>query len=216
MTIARGERGGFPYARYEAFRDQASGFDGITTSFPVESDLEVDGRSAFIASEVSAPNYADVLGLRLELGRWFRSDSIFEAVISDAVWRRSFASSPDVLGRVLLSQTQSYTVVGVAPEDFTGLFAPLRTDCGCRCGRGRRSVRGSTARALPFIFLGRLRPIVSPARAVRLNALDARLPAPVDADAGALARVTVTPVRGTPNAGYRRCRPAFSASCRRS
>ena len=94
----------------------------------MESDLAIDGESQFIGAEFASANYADVFGVRPSLGRWFVDDREPVAVISDAIWERYFDRRPDVLGRVIQSGTDSYTIVGVAPREFTGVRAPLRTD----------------------------------------------------------------------------------------
>src|SRR6266852_4827125 len=94
----------------------------------MESDLEVNGVSEFVAAEVVSANYGVVLGVAPALGRWFTSESEPVAVISHAVWQNRFGGSANVLGRRIGSEAQSYTIVGVAPRAFTGIFAPYRTD----------------------------------------------------------------------------------------
>ncbi|HZI40948.1 MAG TPA: ABC transporter permease, partial [Gemmatimonadaceae bacterium] len=42
------------------------------------------------------------------------------AVISDGFWTRHFQRATDVIGRTLDIGTQRFTVIGVAPEGFTG------------------------------------------------------------------------------------------------
>ncbi len=80
-----------------------------------------------------------LLGVRPRLGRLFRADEEnpgrdHTAVLSDALWRRRFASDPAVLGRSIHLNGEAYTVVGVMPPGFefppfwatgTELWAPL-------------------------------------------------------------------------------------------
>ena len=40
------------------------------------------------------------------------------AVLSDGLWKRLFGASPDILGRTLLLDGRSYTIVGVMPQGF--------------------------------------------------------------------------------------------------
>jgi hypothetical protein len=68
------------------------------------------------------------MGLSPALGRWFADDAEPVAVISYAIWQRRFNLSPDVLGRRIGSQSQVYTIIGVAPRAFTCVLAPMRTD----------------------------------------------------------------------------------------
>ena len=42
-------------------------------------------------------------------------------VISDGLWRRVFGSDPNVLGKVMELGTRRFTIIGVAPPQFTGI-----------------------------------------------------------------------------------------------
>jgi len=128
IVISRGQAATFSYPTYRDFRDRTRTLSGLTASLPMESDLDIDGDSIFVAAEAVSGNYSQIIGARTVLGRWFTTDTEPVAVISYAVWQRSFNLSPDVLGRTVRSESQSYTVVGVAPREFNGIFSPLRTD----------------------------------------------------------------------------------------
>ena len=52
----------------------------------------------------------------------------FVAVLSHATWQRRFAGDPRAIGTTIRINNRSYTVVGVAAEDFAGLEAHQRTD----------------------------------------------------------------------------------------
>ena len=122
----RAHRGRIP--TYREFRARSRALSGLTTSLPMESDLEVHGDSEFVVAEVVPANYADVLGVTPALGRWFADDREPAAVISHAVWQRRFNAVPMSSASRFGSESQSYTIVGVAPREFTGVFAPMRTD----------------------------------------------------------------------------------------
>ena len=129
VVVSRGQTSRrSPIRPIATFRDRSRTLSGLAASFPSESDLDVDGDSTFVAAETVSGNYSSVIGARTALGRWFTSDTDPVAVISYAAWQRHFNLSPDVLGRTVRSESQSYTVVGVAPREFNGIFAPLRTD----------------------------------------------------------------------------------------
>src|SRR5262249_31784832 len=88
LAISRGDA--IPYT-YPAFRDvqrRTRVLAGMTATFPMESDLDVDGDSSFVAAEVTPANYAEVFGIRPALGRWFADDREAAAVISHTVWQR--------------------------------------------------------------------------------------------------------------------------------
>jgi predicted permease len=70
-----------------------------------------------------APNYFALLGVRPQLGRAFdpgdRTPGFnLEAVISDGLWRRSFAADPRILEKSLRLDNDMYRVVGVMPAGF--------------------------------------------------------------------------------------------------
>ena len=57
-------------------------------------------------------------------GRTFRADDDHTGaapvvVLSGGFWKRKFGSSPDVMGKSLVLNGKSYTVIGVVPADFT-------------------------------------------------------------------------------------------------
>ena len=108
--------------------------------------------------------FFDVLHTRPALGRAFLAgeeepgrDDV--AVVSHAFWQR-LGADPGLLGRTLLLDGRSYTVVGIMPRDFdypvpVELWVPLALGPGDRTDRVRKSV----------YMLGRLRPEVSLAEA---------------------------------------------------
>src|SRR5262245_38450729 len=102
------------------------------------------------AIDVTA-NLPDVWGLTPLLGRTFRADdglagSAPVAMLSHTFWERQFASNPAVLGRTVLLDDVSHTIVGVLPREAgTGffrqadVFTPLVVDA-LRAPRDRRDV----------------------------------------------------------------------------
>lgn len=178
LTISRGEGRALSYPAFREFQARTRLLSGMTVAFPTESDLDVDGESDFVVSEVVPANYADVLGIKLSLGRWFVDDREPVAVISHAVWERRFNLSPQVVGRLIQSESQSYTIIGVGPREFTGVFAPLRTDLWVPIQTRPRLAaqleeRGS--RRLMMLF-GRLREGRTAMQAsAELNAINAQL-----------------------------------------
>lgn len=82
----------------------------------------VDARVAL--GELVSPSYFETLGVAMTLGRPFgpTDDSDTVVVLGHAVWRQRFGGDPQVLGRQIVLSGKPRTVVGVAPEGFTGLF----------------------------------------------------------------------------------------------
>ena len=149
-------------------------------------------------SEVS-PNYFSMLGATPELGRLF-GDQDFAlgfapaAVISDALWRRSYAADPAVLGRSLRLDNDLYTIVGVLSPSFRNPGSTIPAvevwiTCGFSADPFPPPARG--VRILPAA-IGRLRPGLTVAQAqARLDAMAASLRREFAGDYPSQARWTV-------------------------
>jgi predicted permease len=86
------------------------------------------GASDFPALQgIANTDYFRVLGVRPQLGRFFDAgeDDIANpapvAIISDAMWKRVFKGDPRVVGSTFRIKYRPITVIGVAPEAFTGI-----------------------------------------------------------------------------------------------
>jgi predicted permease len=97
---------------------------------PIENVFDgAPTRSAFISG-----NYFDALSVRPQLGRFINTDeeepegSHAVVVISDVLWHSSFGGDRGVLGRQIQIRKTAFTIVGVAPNGFTGLHPEGRTD----------------------------------------------------------------------------------------
>ena len=175
IRITRGQEAPLSLPVYREVSSGTRALSAVAATLPMQSDLDVDGDSHFAAAEFVTANYADVLGVRVSFGRWFVDDRERAAVISDAVWERQFARSPHVLGRVIRSGTDAYTVVGVAPHEFSGVRAPMRTDFWAPIEtRFHATTELEWRRIAPMMTLfGRLRPrATAPEAAAELNGLD--------------------------------------------
>ena len=213
VMLSRGTSAYFSYPDFQDLQARGRLLAGFTASLPMESDLEVHGVSEFVAAEVVSANYGSVVGVAPALGRWFTSETEPIAVISYAVWQNRFGGSADVLGRRIGSEAQSYTIVGVAPRAFTGIFAPYRTDIWVPMRTRPRlaAMLDNRSRRLVMVF-GRLRSDATPRQAsAELNGIDALLVAEHGASAEPLPPIVAEPIRGIPNPGGRR-RVSLSAS----
>jgi putative ABC transport system permease protein len=101
------------------------------------------------------PEFFDLVGRPALLGRTFSREEL-----SESLWQRQFARSPDVLGRKLSIGGEDHTVVGVMPRSFqlptadTRFWRPLGV-------LGRWWERAQPVRAGDsFAVIGRLAPNV--------------------------------------------------------
>src|SRR5262245_23738341 len=213
VRLGRGTSVSFSYPDFADLQARGRLLSGLTASFPMESDLDVNGMSEFAAAEVVAANYGAVLGVAPSLGRWFTSDTEPAAVISDAVWQKRFGGSTDVLGRIVGSEAQTYRIVGVAPRAFTGIFAPFRTDIWVPMRTRPRLVSMLDNRSRPLVMVfGRLRSgATTPQASAELNVIQRQLVAEHGASTDPLPPIAAEPIRGIPSPGGRRL-VALSAS----
>ncbi len=86
---------------------------------------------ALSAGQVSS-NYFDLLGLKPQLGAFFdpgANDRVFgahdEVVLSDREWRVRFSADSHVMGKTVYVNRHPFTVIGVAPPNFAGIFGGM-------------------------------------------------------------------------------------------
>src|SRR5438552_4993580 len=106
------------------------------------------------AGRVSA-QHLDVLALQPMLGRNFSRDEDrphgpTAAILSYSLWRNTFSSNPDILGRAILMKGAPYTVIGVLPEHAA---TPLNADLYTALQPSREGEGGGTN----FVSITRLR-----------------------------------------------------------
>ncbi|HSL22224.1 MAG TPA: ABC transporter permease [Vicinamibacterales bacterium] len=114
---------GFSPPDYLAFEARAGFFDSIAAYRNREYELSgVEPPERVTVTRASATLF-ETLGVRPALGRPFtREDDEagrLVAVLSDALWERTFGRDPAAIGRSILLDRQPFTIVGVMPRGFT-------------------------------------------------------------------------------------------------
>jgi predicted permease len=100
----------------------------------VQLTMSTGGEGVTALGNIVSGNYFDVLGVRPALGRFFVGDEIRVrdtypvVVVSYGFWERQLAGDSAAIGRTILVNGSRFTVVGVAPKHFTGIYPVLRTD----------------------------------------------------------------------------------------
>ncbi len=114
---------------------QRSGiFQQVSAVWPVDANLTGSERPERIELLAVSPNYFTLLGAHAQLGRVFgpeeeQAKGFAEGVvISDGLWKRLFASDPNILGRKVYADTDLYTIVGVMPPEFRHPGRTLRNE----------------------------------------------------------------------------------------
>ena len=127
-VVSHGGHPLFSYPNYRDYQDRNQSFTAFAASNPTESSLDYEGESRATAAEAVSASYSEVMSVQPLLGRWFADENENVAVISYDAWQRMFRGDRDILGKHVRSESQWYTVIGVAPPDFTGICSPIRTD----------------------------------------------------------------------------------------
>jgi predicted permease len=165
--------------------NRAGVFDGVTALWPVSASLLGGDRPERVEVLVTSPNYFQLLGANAQLGRVYGpADAVpgfsDPVVISEGLWRRAFGAAPDIVGRKVIMDTDTYTVVGVMARDFRHPGETVRgdVDMWSACGFAAAPFTSPPQRQQNFIpgVMGRLKPGTSLEQAQdRLEALAAEL-----------------------------------------
>ncbi len=127
----------FSYPMFLRLRDAGSGAIGVAAMSHVaraQASLETGAQSEVATYQLVSGEFFGVLGLSPALGRLLApgdNENIGEhpvAVISYGYWQRAFAGSLDVVGRKIRLNGTPFTIVGVAPENFRGVWLESPSD----------------------------------------------------------------------------------------
>ena len=121
----------FSYREYLDIRDKTKSYDGVIANAQMEAvgfSAEPGATPRVRGGMMVSGNYFHVLGVEPRLGRGFREDED-QAPGRDAVvvlgpdfWKHEFASDPGVIGRTIRLNGTDFTVIGVAPQTFSGMM----------------------------------------------------------------------------------------------
>ena len=129
------------YPDYVDLRDQTRSFSGVAGWWAPPRPYAITDvdRVVTVQQTLASASLFPVLGVQPALGRFYtaaedRPGGPHLAVLGYGLWRRQFAGARDVVGRTLHVAGNVYTIIGVAPEGFTGvaltdvdLFVPITT-----------------------------------------------------------------------------------------
>jgi predicted permease len=171
---------------YPLFRDlerlTGTGLSGIAAHRDIPVNLAYRGQTTSGRGELVSGAYFPLLGVAPALGRLLTPDDDRVpgghpvVVLSHQYWTTQLGSNPSIIGEPIVVNGQSMTIVGVAPERFTGitlmeskaLFVPVAMSDAMRPGWDGREQRNDH-----WLYLfGRLDPQVT------LQQAEARLRVP--------------------------------------
>lgn len=168
MEISRQGGKSLSYPIFEAIRDRNQVFSGVLLLSAGRLAAGVRSDNADLGEihvgQVSG-DFFHVLGVSPMTGRMLSKEDLPSsgvAVISYGFWQHAFAGNPTVLGKALRlgAETQTYTIVGVAAEHFTGVTPGQPVDMWIPITPSRNPV------AFMFRIMARRKPGVSEATAL--------------------------------------------------
>lgn len=119
-----------PYADYLQFRTALDGTADLAAFLRLSMTVRDGAFPETHQLELVSGNFFSVLGIQPALGRLIGpADNVVPGghpviVLSDFLWRRQFASDPEIVGRQIRVDGAVYDVIGVAPPGFRGAVWP--------------------------------------------------------------------------------------------
>jgi len=121
---------GFSYPDYVYYRDHARAFSELAAHYSTSPmSVVTPGGPVSVSGAVVTANYFTLLRLTPRAGRFFSDDEDLVpgrdpvAILGYDFWRTRFAEDPGVIGTTVRINGTAFTVIGIAPEDFHGLYA---------------------------------------------------------------------------------------------
>ncbi|HLJ50013.1 MAG TPA: ABC transporter permease [Bryobacteraceae bacterium] len=164
----------FAYPQLEAFQAHSKTLSGIFGRTRIgRLNLAFRGVSGLAGGEAYTANFFSVLGLTPERGRFFSADEdkpgASVVVLSDRYWRSRFGADPAIVGATVAIDQVPFTVIGVTPPQFSGIYVGSDTDVWLpmhALDRLRPDPKRWTATFTSWILIaGRLRPDVTTSQA---------------------------------------------------
>jgi macrolide transport system ATP-binding/permease protein len=125
----------FSYPNFQDLRAaKPAGLEDVIAFRAAAMNIRAAGDPIRVWGEIVTPNFFDVLRIQAALGRTFLpSDGETPGreavvVIGHSLWQRIFNGDPKVVGRAVTLNGRPFTIVGVAPEGFTGSVVGLTLD----------------------------------------------------------------------------------------
>ncbi len=174
-TLPQGGTGTVSPPNLKDWREQNDVLAGIAAFSTPNFNLQGQDSPERVPGAAVTPEFFDVMGAPPQLGRAFRAgeDQLGNhrvVILSHDLWRRNFSADPQIVGRGISVNGESFTVVGVAAPDFrspsklTELWTPLALTPAQMANRGSHFLN----------VIARLKPGVTLEQAQRQMSLIAR------------------------------------------
>jgi predicted permease len=114
------------YPDYEYLRDHNNFLSSLAAYDSATAALRFGDQVERVSGEIVSANYFSVLGVQPSLGRAFAADedrlpgANAVVVLGYGLWQRRFGGDPGIVGKQVLINDTSFTVIGIAPRGFLG------------------------------------------------------------------------------------------------
>jgi putative ABC transport system permease protein len=111
------------YTKYTQIQEQSKTFESMAGFYPLTLSLVTEREPEAVNGARASIDFFRVLGISPTRGRAFLPEEEQDggpdvAVISDGFWHSHFAGDPAALGKVLVLDGKSATIVGILPASF--------------------------------------------------------------------------------------------------
>jgi predicted permease len=118
------------FGTYRELAQRSRAFDAMAPFKPWQPTIVGDAEPERLSGERVGAAFFRVLGVSPLLGRDFRPDDDrvggpSVAILSAGLWRRRFDADRDIVGRHIRLDDSDYLVIGVMPQGFENVLAPL-------------------------------------------------------------------------------------------
>ena len=165
---------GFSYPDYAELRENGSAFSSLLAHDMAMVGISERDTTRRVFADIVSANYFTTFGVPLFQGRSFTlaeerpASAVPVAIVSYSYWKKTGAD-PQLLGKSVRVNSRIYTIVGIAPQGFTGTTAMISPELYLPLGVYEMAVNDfeGTGQALAarsnhaLILVGRLRPGVS-------------------------------------------------------
>jgi predicted permease len=117
---------GMSYPEFRHLATESRTLAGLSATRTTSVSLESGGTVRSTITYAVSGNYFEMLGVRMAHGRGFRRDEDVAGdprpvvVLGYGLWQSRFGADPSLVGKTVRMNDASYTVVGIAPPEFTG------------------------------------------------------------------------------------------------
>ncbi len=187
------------YPNFLDWRAQSHSYSQLAAVTQTEWNMSGGSQPETVQGEAVSPNYLAMLGVRPMIGRDFqaaeeKAGTNRVAMLHYSMWRSHFGADPNVLGRTIALDGQSFTIIGVLPPGFRSLnqidvMVPMGVWATTHSDATKRGSRGD------MVAVGRLAPGVSEQQArTEIEGIAQRLAAAYPTENGKFA-AELTPIR---------------------